>query len=158
MSVFFLISNLYNHNILGNSVADPNSPPFAASCSTTSLGAWMGSCMSSDSPAVATAAAGAPIYREEDAYFSSRTSICSKRWIGWKKGTEEKRKRGGGLFDRKAVSGEGDGAAEELLLVPGRMCINGASEVACLFTQQGKKGTNQDAMIVWEVNLSLRLI
>ncbi|KAG0455366.1 hypothetical protein HPP92_024658 [Vanilla planifolia] len=30
------------------------------------------------------------------------------------------------------------------------MFLNGASSVASIFTQQGKKGTNQDAMIVWE--------
>ena len=35
--------------------------------------------------------------------------------------------------------------------MPGRLYLNGASEVACLHTQQGKKGTNQDAMLVWEV-------
>ena len=35
--------------------------------------------------------------------------------------------------------------------VPGRLFVNGSSEVASLFTQQGKKSTNQDAMIVWEV-------
>ncbi|KAJ0244596.1 protein phosphatase 2C 33 [Hirschfeldia incana] len=34
--------------------------------------------------------------------------------------------------------------------VPGRMYLNGSSEVACIFTQQGKKGPNQDAMVVWE--------
>ncbi|KAK9919236.1 hypothetical protein M0R45_027845 [Rubus argutus] len=34
--------------------------------------------------------------------------------------------------------------------IPGRMFLNGSTEVASLFTQQGKKGTNQDAMIVWE--------
>lgn len=40
---------------------------------------------------------------------------------------------------------------EELLhRIPGRMFLNGSSEVASLFSQQGKKGTNQDAMIVWE--------
>uniref|UniRef100_A0A0C9RH25 protein-serine/threonine phosphatase n=1 Tax=Wollemia nobilis TaxID=56998 RepID=A0A0C9RH25_9CONI len=31
-----------------------------------------------------------------------------------------------------------------------RMCSNGASKVACVFTQQGRKGINQDAMVVWE--------
>lgn len=40
---------------------------------------------------------------------------------------------------------------EQLREVPGRMCLNGSSSVASLFTQRGKKGTNQDAMIVWEV-------
>ncbi|XP_010907919.1 probable protein phosphatase 2C 33 [Elaeis guineensis] len=39
---------------------------------------------------------------------------------------------------------------EQLHRIPGRLFLNGASSVASLFTQQGKKGTNQDAMIVWE--------
>ncbi|XP_059298597.1 probable protein phosphatase 2C 33 isoform X1 [Lycium ferocissimum] len=39
---------------------------------------------------------------------------------------------------------------EQLQGIPGRMFLNGSSEVASLFTQQGKKGPNQDAMIVWE--------
>ncbi|XP_042480891.1 probable protein phosphatase 2C 33 [Macadamia integrifolia] len=39
---------------------------------------------------------------------------------------------------------------EQLRRIAGRMFLNGASEVASLFTQQGRKGTNQDAMIVWE--------
>lgn len=39
---------------------------------------------------------------------------------------------------------------EPLHRIPGRMFLNGSSDVASLFTQQGKKGTNQDAMIVWE--------
>lgn len=37
-----------------------------------------------------------------------------------------------------------------LTMIPGRMFANGASNNACLFTQQGRKGTNQDAMVVWE--------
>ncbi|CDP13625.1 unnamed protein product [Coffea canephora] len=54
------------------------------------------------------------------------------------------------------ISGGGGGgtasAAEERALhqIPGRLFANGASSVASLYTQQGKKGTNQDAMIVWE--------
>ncbi|KAL8246035.1 hypothetical protein R6Q59_007251 [Mikania micrantha] len=39
---------------------------------------------------------------------------------------------------------------DQLRRIAGRMFLNGSSEVASLFTQQGKKGTNQDAMIVWE--------
>ncbi|KAM7273799.1 hypothetical protein ACFE04_028463 [Oxalis oulophora] len=39
---------------------------------------------------------------------------------------------------------------EPLHRIPGRMHLNGSSEVASIFTQQGKKGTNQDAMLVWE--------
>ncbi|XP_030460799.1 probable protein phosphatase 2C 33 [Syzygium oleosum] len=34
--------------------------------------------------------------------------------------------------------------------IPGRMFLNGSSDAASLFTKQGKKGANQDAMIVWE--------
>ncbi|MBA0868273.1 hypothetical protein Goshw_011092, partial [Gossypium schwendimanii] len=39
---------------------------------------------------------------------------------------------------------------EQLHRIPGRLFLNGSSGVASLYTQQGKKGTNQDAMIVWE--------
>ncbi|XXG79711.1 hypothetical protein AAC387_Pa09g0725 [Persea americana] len=43
-----------------------------------------------------------------------------------------------------------DNKEDELRRIPGRIFSNGASDVASIFTQQGKKGTNQDAMIVWE--------
>lgn len=39
---------------------------------------------------------------------------------------------------------------ELLSRIPGRMCTNGSNNSACVFTQQGRKGTNQDAMLVWE--------
>lgn len=39
---------------------------------------------------------------------------------------------------------------ELLCRMPGRMSTNGSSSCACIFTQQGRKGTNQDAMVVWE--------
>nr|GMC70770.1 probable protein phosphatase 2C 33 [Ipomoea batatas]GMC77196.1 probable protein phosphatase 2C 33 [Ipomoea batatas] len=39
---------------------------------------------------------------------------------------------------------------EQLHRIPGRRFLSGSNDVAALFTQQGKKGTNQDAMIVWE--------
>ncbi|XP_019455584.1 PREDICTED: probable protein phosphatase 2C 33 [Lupinus angustifolius] len=35
-------------------------------------------------------------------------------------------------------------------VVPGRMFLNGSSDVASLYSKQGKKGINQDAMLVWE--------
>ena len=38
--------------------------------------------------------------------------------------------------------------------IPKRLFVNGSSEVASLFSKQGKKGINQDAMIVWEVSFS----
>nr|XP_027087167.1 probable protein phosphatase 2C 33 [Coffea arabica]XP_027087168.1 probable protein phosphatase 2C 33 [Coffea arabica] len=62
------------------------------------------------------------------------------------------RKRKGSL-KRRPVSRNSsfDYKREEMLhRIPGRLFLNGSSEVASLFTQQGKKGTNQDAMIVWE--------
>lgn len=48
-----------------------------------------------------------------------------------------------------------DGEINEIQQVVGRLVGNGSSEIACLYTQQGKKGTNQDAMLVWEVRVSL---
>ncbi|KAG7591866.1 PPM-type phosphatase domain [Arabidopsis thaliana x Arabidopsis arenosa] len=44
----------------------------------------------------------------------------------------------------------GGGEINEIQQVVGRLVGNGSSEIACLYTQQGKKGTNQDAMLVWE--------
>jgi hypothetical protein len=64
----------------------------------------------------------------------------------------------GGVFFSSSVGGrklpgEGDMMTEEeLARVAGRTCANGASAAACLHTQQGRKGTNQDAMVVWEVS------
>ncbi|CAM8918087.1 unnamed protein product [Rhodiola kirilowii] len=39
---------------------------------------------------------------------------------------------------------------EHLHRIPGRKFLNGASDMASMFTKQGKKGINQDAMICWE--------
>jgi len=39
---------------------------------------------------------------------------------------------------------------EQLAGIEGRMCANGASSLASIHTQQGKKGPNQDSMIIWE--------
>jgi hypothetical protein len=46
-------------------------------------------------------------------------------------------------------------SVEGLRGIPGRLTGNGSSlsGAACMFTQQGKKGVNQDAMLVWEVSL-----
>ncbi|KAI5084465.1 hypothetical protein GOP47_0000634 [Adiantum capillus-veneris] len=43
---------------------------------------------------------------------------------------------------------------ELLARIPGRMCRNGASSSVCIFTQQGRKGTNQDAMVAWQDYMS----
>lgn len=113
----------------------------------------MGSCMSR-SPA-RPPEAGRTLTADRSASFSlfrSQTSV--KCWKERKKLRKEKGRGGGegGVFDRRAAgAGGGELAEDELRGVPGRMFLNGASEVACLYTQQGKKGTNQDAMIVWEV-------
>lgn len=42
--------------------------------------------------------------------------------------------------------------AQHLSSVPNRIFTNGRSRSSCIFTQQGRKGVNQDAMIVWEVS------
>lgn len=41
-------------------------------------------------------------------------------------------------------------ALQHLPSVPNRIFANGKSRSSCIFTQQGRKGINQDAMIVWE--------
>ncbi|KAK7401973.1 hypothetical protein VNO78_13882 [Psophocarpus tetragonolobus] len=38
----------------------------------------------------------------------------------------------------------------QLPSLPNRIFTNGKSKSSCIFTQQGRKGVNQDAMIVWE--------
>lgn len=41
---------------------------------------------------------------------------------------------------------------QHLPSIPNRIFTNGKSQASCIFTQQGRKGINQDAMIVWEVS------
>lgn len=41
---------------------------------------------------------------------------------------------------------------QHLSSIPNRIFTNGRSTSSCIFTQQGRKGINQDAMIVWEVS------
>ncbi|XWS68604.1 hypothetical protein CRYUN_Cryun04dG0104700 [Craigia yunnanensis] len=41
-------------------------------------------------------------------------------------------------------------ALQHLSSVPNRIFTNGKSRSSCIFTQQGRKGINQDCMIVWE--------
>ncbi|RWW06746.1 hypothetical protein GW17_00029905 [Ensete ventricosum] len=111
----------------------------------------MGSCLSSSaSPATAdrTLTAG-----PRGGGSSGLSRFRSRSWRGRKKAMKEKQKRGGGGQRRAVVDGSGEAEEDELDRVPGRMFLNGASEAACLYTQQGRKGTNQDAMIVWEVSV-----
>ncbi|XP_057765335.1 probable protein phosphatase 2C 6 [Salvia miltiorrhiza] len=92
------------------------------------------------------------------------SSASGKRSTGWQTGDEKAdsrlKKSSSGDFATfiSKLSGGGGAAAtaavvaEERALhhIPGRLFSNGASRIASLYTQQGKKGTNQDAMIVWE--------
>lgn len=50
-----------------------------------------------------------------------------------------------------ALPGKVGGGRRKGEEAPGRIAGIGAGNVACLFTRQGKKGTNQDAMVAWEV-------
>ncbi|KAM2133327.1 hypothetical protein COP2_002603 [Malus domestica] len=65
---------------------------------------------------------------------SPKARGCSKRW--------KRKKSRGEQVDCRDLGHQID--------IPGRLIGNGSSKVACLYTQQGKKGTNQDAMLVWE--------
>ncbi|KAI0492737.1 hypothetical protein KFK09_027013 [Dendrobium nobile] len=95
----------------------------------------MGSCMSSDGGG------------------GSRNSLTpsspgpGSTGVGSKKASRVGRKRQGSSRHSsfEAIDGE-----DQIHRIPGRMFLNGASKEASLFTQQGKKGTNQDAMVVWE--------
>ncbi|CAL5005479.1 unnamed protein product [Urochloa decumbens] len=84
----------------------------------------MGSCLSSEAPA----AGDGPAWRKRS------------------RGIRE----GAGVGGKKLPGGGGEMTEDELARVSGRLYGNGASAVACLHTQQGRKGTNQDAMVVWE--------
>lgn len=46
---------------------------------------------------------------------------------------------------------------QHLSSIPNRIITNGRSSSSCIFTQQGRKGINQDAMIVWEVSSFISL-
>lgn len=56
-------------------------------------------------------------------------------------------------LDGTALLGKGGGCRRREEEAPGRIAGNGAGNAACLFTRQGKKGTNQDAMVAWEVSI-----
>ncbi|KAG9448890.1 hypothetical protein H6P81_008855 [Aristolochia fimbriata] len=78
--------------------------------------------------------------------------LGSRRWKRRKRDGERKgeSRRNSGVIDFGLLLKGGSVEEDELHRIPGRMFVNGASDAACLFTQQGKKGTNQDAMLVWE--------
>ncbi|KAJ4811118.1 Protein phosphatase 2C family protein [Rhynchospora pubera] len=117
----------------------------------------MGSCMS-------THPQPPPAMPGDSSASVSRSASWSERWVAKKekqrvKRNDKARQRGAGLFSRAQSLHDGDGDAaangaltslDELSGVSGRMYLNGASEVASIYTQQGKKGTNQDAMVVFQ--------
>lgn len=69
--------------------------------------------------------------------------------------TVERQGSGRQRREKDLTSGGEINEAEQLV---GRLVGNGSSELACLYTQQGSKGTNQDAMLVWEVCFSPSLL
>ncbi|KAB1207609.1 putative protein phosphatase 2C 6 [Morella rubra] len=104
----------------------------------------MGSCYSSTfgkrrdtDEMVMTEAAVAANSRMRMSTASMSTSTCNNS----KKKTKKK---------LAAASDEGELLHQMMIPESGRMVMNGASNVACLYTQQGKKGINQDTMMVWE--------
>ncbi|KAF6163175.1 hypothetical protein GIB67_025039 [Kingdonia uniflora] len=52
--------------------------------------------------------------------------------------------------NRKRLFSEHVTNLQKLPSVPNRIFTNGKSRASCIFTQQGRKGINQDAMLVWE--------
>ncbi|XP_022721135.1 probable protein phosphatase 2C 6 [Durio zibethinus] len=103
----------------------------------------MGSCCSS----IAKGKSGS---KRDDQVIDASTAITTTCASAKK----QKQRHGSGRW-RKISSGLVPMDEAELHRISGRMFLNGASNVACLYTQQGKKGTNQDAMLVWE-NFSSR--
>lgn len=74
--------------------------------------------------------------------FSSSASSSSRRF---------KNRLSRSLFRSCGLSTFNSQRDEWLQGIPGRMFNNGSSDSASLFTKQGKKGVNQDSMLVWEV-------
>ncbi|KAL8196637.1 hypothetical protein R6Q57_024932 [Mikania cordata] len=56
----------------------------------------------------------------------------------------------GGQRRRKRAFANHTSALQHMSSMPNRIFKNGKSRSSCIFTQQGRKGVNQDAMIVWE--------
>ncbi|MCE5166304.1 hypothetical protein HAX54_017212, partial [Datura stramonium] len=81
---------------------------------------------------------------------STSSSTCSSRSNGEKVSPEC---LGISMFSRKRIRrtfSDHAIALKHLSSIPNRIFTNGKSQTSCIFTQQGRKGINQDAMIVWE--------
>ncbi|KAM7269103.1 hypothetical protein ACFE04_024600 [Oxalis oulophora] len=103
----------------------------------------------SSAAAAAAAAKRASSNSSAAANYNTSSSSPKKLKLGGSGRWKRKKSGGGG---RDCLS---NAASADLLQISGRMAINGSTKTACLFTQQGKKGTNQDSMLVWE-NFSSR--
>lgn len=66
-----------------------------------------------------------------------RSSTC------WRTRSKRVRRMSGSFFEQFIN-------LQHLHNIPNRIVVNGKSKTSCIFTQQGRKGINQDAMIVWE--------
>ncbi|KAG7010695.1 putative protein phosphatase 2C 52 [Cucurbita argyrosperma subsp. argyrosperma] len=55
-----------------------------------------------------------------------------------------------GRIERNRTFSDHVFSLQHLNSVPNRLVYNGKTSNSCIFTQQGRKGINQDAMVVWE--------
>ncbi|KAK4714335.1 hypothetical protein R3W88_020242 [Solanum pinnatisectum] len=81
---------------------------------------------------------------------TSNHSTCSSRSNGERVSPEC---LGISMFSRKRIRktfSDPVTTLQHLTSIPNRICKNGKSRTSCIFTQQGRKGINQDAMVVWE--------
>ena len=90
----------------------------------------MGSCYSTIAIAIGKKSS-------EDAAIDTSTTASGR----WRKGRDS-------LLLEKTSADSNDA---QLHQISARVFTNASTTTACLYTQQGKKGTNQDAMLVWEV-------
>lgn len=58
----------------------------------------------------------------------------------------------GGQKRTKRTFSDHVSALQNISSIQNRIFTNGKSRSSCIFTQQGRKGINQDAMVVWEVS------
>lgn len=105
----------------------------------------MGTCMSSSSKAIdaATKQMALSARRKQTQHLQDRASSAPPLAAPSKRTRDKTRK------DMRGVSDPLPSSTTEVN-VPKKVCANGSSNFACLFSQQGRKGINQDAMIVWE--------
>lgn len=81
---------------------------------------------------------------------TSNHSTCSSRSNGERVSPEC---LGISMFSRKRIRktfSDPVTTLQHLTSIPNRIFKNGKSKTSCIFTQQGRKGINQDAMVVWE--------